>query len=104
MSEYPCDDPKCCCNGPIEIDYENAIQIDLQEVLKYKKRYNSWYLGQSRAILEYYKKNGPEKDLKLRKMVWRRDKRIHRQTTIQAFLRGFKRGFLLPFTGGKTNV
>ena len=101
MSEYPCDDPKCCCNGPIEIDYENALYLEHQKVLKYKKRYNSLYLGYSRAILEYYKKNGSPEDIKRRKAIWRYDKSLERRLRRRAFFHGFKRGFLLTITGGK---
>ena len=104
MSEYPCDDPKCCCNTPIEIDYENAIEIDYQQVLKYKKRYNSWSLGLSRAALEHFKENGTPEEIKRRKQIWRWDKATHRRVTARALFRKLKRGFLLPSTGDKTNV
>lgn len=103
MSEYPCDNPQCCCNSPIEIDTTNAIEIDFKEVLKYKEKYQSWYLGNSRAILEYYKKNGTKEEIKRRKQIWRYDKSTNRRIQTRAFFRGFKRGFLMIFTGGKTN-
>ena len=78
-NEYPCDDPKCCCNGLLEIDTSNAIEIDHQEVLKYKEKYGSWYLAHSRVILDYYKKNGTRKEIKRRKAIWRYDKKVHRR-------------------------
>lgn len=101
MNPEDCTDAQCCCKIDWHEATKNSIELDYDEILKYKEKYGSWYLAQSRTILEHYKRDGNKEEIKRRKMIWRHDKRVDRQIRRKAFFRGFKRGFTIVFTGGR---